>query len=94
MRIAAGSKLFAAVHRKREGVGAEGVSAVQQSHGGGTGWWGTCPVLCPKQPEFALQPEMCVSSHRDLLDLTHEGSECLEIYLKDFVTRKPCSTVT
>lgn len=31
MRIAVCSKLFAAVHRKREGVDVEGVSAAQQS---------------------------------------------------------------
>lgn len=37
MRIAVCSKLFAAVHRKREGVGGEGVSAVQQSCGEGQG---------------------------------------------------------
>lgn len=37
MRRAVCRKLFAAVHRKREGVGGEGVSAAQQSHGGGTG---------------------------------------------------------
>lgn len=94
MRRAVCSKLFAAVHRKREGVGGEGVSAAQKSHGGGTGWWGTCSVICPKQPEFALQPELCVPSHRDLCDLTQEGSELLEICLKDFVRRIPCSIVT
>lgn len=54
-RIVVGSKLFAAVHRKREGVGGERGPAAQQSRGG-TGQWGTCPALCPVQPELALQP--------------------------------------
>lgn len=47
MRIAVCRKLFAAVHRKREGVCGEEVSAAQQSHGGGQGGWVHAQLFVP-----------------------------------------------
>lgn len=60
MRIAVCSKLFAAVHRKREGVDGEGVSSTSEP------WWGDRVVgymLSPLLPNSLslLCSQKCVS---------------------------------
>lgn len=87
MRITVCSKLFAAV---REEVW---VSAVQQSCDGEQGG-GVHAQFFASNSLSLLCSQKCVSPARDLRNLTHKGSECLEICLKDFVMRKPCCIAT